>query len=75
MAARTGSFYGVAMTAGDIYSVAGNGKHDFAGNDYFSGNGGPAIKAGLSAFGVAVDPAGNILVGDYYDQRIRRISG
>jgi hypothetical protein len=55
--------------------VAGNGKHDFAGNDYFSGDGGPAIKAGLSAVGVAVDPAGNILVGDYYDHRIRRISG
>jgi hypothetical protein len=63
------------MTAGNIYVVAGTGKHDFAGNDIFYGDGGPAIKAGLSAFGVAVDPAGNILVGDYYDHRIRRISG
>jgi hypothetical protein len=36
VAARTGTFYGVAMTAGDIYTVAGNGTQGF------SGDGGPA---------------------------------
>ena len=33
---RTGTFYGKTMTAGDIYTVAGNGRYGF------SGDGGPA---------------------------------
>ena len=35
VAASTGTFYGQAMTAGDIYTVAGNGTQGF------SGDGGP----------------------------------
>src|SRR5260370_27505336 len=35
----TGTFYGQAMTAGDIYTVAGDGTAGFA------GDGGPAVKA------------------------------
>jgi hypothetical protein len=39
VAAATGTFYGRAMTAHDIYTVAGNG------NTGFSGDGGPATSA------------------------------
>src|SRR5438552_1756134 len=42
VAARTGTFYGRAMTAGDIYTVAGDGSYGF------SGDGGPATSAELT---------------------------
>jgi hypothetical protein len=61
LAARTGTFYGQKMKAGDIYTVAGDG----GGND--SGNGGPALKAQLNMFdgtGVAVDSHGNITISE-----------
>ena len=56
LAATTGTFYGQHMTAGDVYAVAGNGK----GRD--SGDGGPAINAGLDTATVSVDPHGNLLL-------------
>jgi hypothetical protein len=59
IAAVTGTFYGVSMTAGDIYRVAGNGQ---AGE---GGDGGPATAASLAAAGSAVpDGAGNLVIGD-----------
>ncbi len=39
VAAESGTFYGRAMSAGDIYTVAGNGTGGF------SGDGGPATSA------------------------------
>src|SRR5262249_60189402 len=42
VAASTGMFYGRPMTAGSIYTVAGNGTQGF------SGNGGPATQAAVS---------------------------
>jgi hypothetical protein len=54
VAARTGTFYGQAMTAGDIYTVAGGGTGTVDGT--------PALSASLAASGVAVDQAGNLLV-------------
>src|SRR5438876_547384 len=45
---------------GIITTVAGNGSAAY------SGDGGPAINAGLSAFGVAVDGAGNLFISDKY---------
>lgn len=69
VAARTGTFYGQAMTAGDIYTVAGNGICGYL------GNGVPARAAGLSGpRGVAVDRAGNVLIADSYSDRIRVIA-
>jgi hypothetical protein len=41
VAAATGTFYGVPMTAGDIYTVAGNGTPGF------SGDGRAAVRAEL----------------------------
>jgi sugar lactone lactonase YvrE len=56
-------------TDGIIHVVAGNG---IAG---FSGDGGPATSASLSGpRSIAVDPAGNILISDYGNGRIRKVS-
>ncbi len=70
VAASDGAFYGQAMTAGDIYTVAGNGTGGF------SGDGGPALSAELShPQGVAVDAAGDLLVADVSSNRIREVAG
>ena len=70
VAARTGTFYGQAMTAGDIYTVAGNGTAGYA------GDGGPATAAELdNPVGVAVDQAGNLVIGDTYNNVIRVVAG
>lgn len=51
---------------GVISTVAGNG------DGRFSGDGGPAVEAGLSRIaGVAVDGTGNLYIADWY--RIRRV--
>jgi sugar lactone lactonase YvrE len=69
VAASTGSFYGQAMTAGDIYTVAGSAKSGFA------GDGGPATKAELLfPAGVAVDAAGNLVFADVDNNRIRVVA-
>jgi hypothetical protein len=67
VAARTGTFYGVAMTAGDIYRVAGGGTSGL-------GDGGPALGADLSAFGVTTDPAGNLVIADTGNDRVRVVA-
>ena len=65
VAVNTGTFYGQAMTAGDIYTVAGDGVLGF------NGDGGPAAKAKLSTPGsVAVDGAGNLLIADRRTSRV-----
>jgi hypothetical protein len=67
IAERTGTFYGVPMTAGDIYTIAGNGS---AGT---GGDGGPAASAQFEVCdGLAVDGADGILVSDLY--RVRMIA-
>ena len=67
--ARTGTFYGQAMTAGDIYTVAGDGTFGF------SGDGGPATGAEFKGpQGVAVDGAGNVLIADTYNARVRAVA-
>jgi hypothetical protein len=66
VAEQTGTFYGQAMTAGDIYTVAGNGGCGF------SGDGGPATAATVCIpVGVAVDGFGNLLVTDTGNGAIR----
>ena len=74
VAERTGTFYGQPMTAGDIYTVAGAGPHG-TGAGGFSGDGGPATKAELNGpAGVAVH-AGNLLIADRGNSRIRMVAG
>jgi secreted PhoX family phosphatase len=66
IAEHTGTFYGQQMTAGHIYTIAGNGKPGFA------GDGGPATQAELSSpAGVGVDHAGNVLIADTGNNRVR----
>ena len=63
VAGTSGTFYGQQMTAGDIYTIAGNGTAGY------SGDGGPATKASLSEpEELAIDKAGNIaVIVDPYD--------
>ena len=69
VAAAPGTFYGQAMTAGDIYTIAGDGTGGF------SGDGGPATSAELnSPHGVATDGAGNLLIADAGNSRIRVVA-
>ena len=68
VAAKNGTFYGQAMTAGHIYTVAGDGS------SRFSGDGGPATSAGADPAGVAVDPAGNLVIADSDNNRVRVVA-
>ena len=70
VAESAGTFYGQAMTAGDIYTIAGSGGHGD------SGNRGPAIAARLTwPAGVTVDAAGNLVIADTGNSRIRVVAG
>ena len=64
VAATTGTFYGQAMHAGDIYTIAGGGTS--------LGDHIPATSAGISPAGVALDAAGNLLIAD--SDRIRVVA-
>jgi hypothetical protein len=69
VAVSTGTFYGVAMTAQDIYTVAGNGIRGY------SGDGGPATSAEVFATdGVLVTSGGDLLFADPYS-RVRAVTG
>jgi hypothetical protein len=69
VAAGSGTFYGQPMTAGDIYTVAGDGSFGY------SGDGGPAVTAELNQpVGVAVDAAGNLLIADTPNARVRVVA-
>ena len=58
-----------SLTEGDIYVAAGKGTTGFA------GDGGPATSAKLSTpSGVAVDAAGNVLIGDTGNSRVRMVA-
>ncbi len=55
-------------STGTITTVAGTGVEGF------SGDGGPAVEARISfPEGVAVDGAGNLYIGDLYNNRIRKV--
>ena len=69
IADTAGSRIRKVTAAGIISTVAGNGEGGF------SGDGGPAILARLSApSGVTVDASGNILIADHNNNRIRRVT-
>src|SRR5581483_4590563 len=64
--------YGLSpTTAGDIYTVAGDGT----GNSGYSGDGGPAGAAQLDdPNGVAVDGAGDLIISDQYNYAVRMVA-
>ena len=69
VAADTGTYYGQDMTAGHIYTVAGTGRFGF------SGDGGAATSATISyPQGASVDAAGNLLIADTFNDRIRVVA-
>jgi uncharacterized protein (TIGR03437 family) len=56
---------------GTITTVAGNGQLGF------SGDGGPAVQARLASFsngGIVTDPAGNLLIADSSNARVRKVT-
>jgi cytochrome c peroxidase len=58
----------IDLRAGTIHAVAGNGKQGF------SGDGGAAIDAVMNGpFGITLNPQKEIVIGDYYNNRIRAI--
>jgi len=70
LAEANGTFYGIPMTTGDIYTVAGGAIGGFA------GDGRRGILAELNQpTGVAVDGAGNLLIADSGNSRIREVAG
>src|SRR6185312_7269593 len=69
IAAISGAFYGIVMIAGDIYTVAGNGSYGYG------GDGGPATSAELRhPQGVSVEGAGNLLISDTLNSRVRLVA-
>ena len=65
--ASSGTFYGQAMTAGDIYTIAGGGT--------VLGDGGSALLAKLNnPSGLAVDPSGDVFIADQNNNRVRKVS-
>jgi RHS repeat-associated protein len=69
--AASGTYYGIAMTKGDIYIVAGNS----AGTSGDSGDGAKATSALLDEpGGLAVDTAGDIYISDSGNSQIREIA-
>jgi uncharacterized protein (TIGR03437 family) len=60
---------GFAQTPGTIQTVAGNGSQTS------SGDGGPALQAGLNVpVDVYVDQAGNLFITDQFNNRIRKVA-
>jgi len=58
------------VSGGTITTIAGNGSGGFA------GDGGPATSAKLNdPAGVAIDSAGNLYIADWFNYRVRKVSG
>jgi RHS repeat-associated protein len=71
VAATTHTQWGVNMTAGDVYTIAGSAS----GTGGTSGVGGPATSALLeSPAGVALDPAGDLYIADSGYDRIEEVA-
>ncbi|HLX86949.1 MAG TPA: hypothetical protein VKR22_00605, partial [Acidimicrobiales bacterium] len=65
----TGVYFGLFMTAGDIYDIAGNAQ-----SSGYAGDGGQATAALMSSpDGLALDPQGNLLVADTGNDVVRLV--
>jgi RHS repeat-associated protein len=71
VAASNGTQWGQNMTAGDIYTIAGNVNADPGEN----GDDGPATDAGLAEpEGIAVDQYGDLYIPDFGGQELREVT-
>jgi RHS repeat-associated protein len=71
IAQASGTQFGIAMTAGDIYTIAGSAT----GISGLSGDGGPAASALLNApQGAAADGSGNLYIADTGNNRVQEIA-
>jgi RHS repeat-associated protein len=67
----TGSQFGISMTAGDMYTVAGSA----VGTPGSTGDGGPGTSALLSdPFGLALDSAGDVYISDTGNNRVQELA-
>jgi sugar lactone lactonase YvrE len=69
--ATTGMYFGVAIGAGDIETVTGQGMHTEYLNDGLAANG-PVSVVNFPT-GLAVDEAGDLVIADSYDRCIREV--
>jgi hypothetical protein len=70
VAGSTGTFYGQPMTAGDVYTVAGDGTIGY------TGDGVPATSTGLNyPVDAVAGPAGQLLIADSENNRVRQVAG
>jgi sugar lactone lactonase YvrE len=76
-----GGFYFISQVQSQIsqvYRVTADGRLSFVagnGTSGFSGDGGPATSAQLSsAYGIAIDTAGNLFIADTANARIRKVT-
>jgi len=71
IAASTHAQFGISMTAGDVYTVAGSG-HGSAG---LGGDAGPATAAFItSPQAIAVDTAGDLYIADTGNNRVQEVA-
>ena len=69
VSAEKATQFGQAMTAGDIYTIAGNGKNEY------SGEGVAATGGGLQQpMGVAFDPSGGLAIAETNGARVRFVA-
>ncbi len=69
--ATTGSYFGVAITAGDIGTVTGQGMHTEYLNDGLGATG--PVSVVNYPTGLAVDAAGDLIIADSYDRCLREV--
>jgi trimeric autotransporter adhesin len=70
IAAYSHTQWGIAMTAGDVYTVAGQGD----GQTGSTADGGAATASDLNdPWGIAVDPAGNLYIADAGNNRVQEV--
>ena len=69
VAAKDQTSFGISMTPGNIYTIAGTGSGGY------SGDGGAATTAKLYyPRGIAVDSVGNLYIGDMQNSRVRMVA-
>ncbi|HMD46094.1 MAG TPA: RHS repeat-associated core domain-containing protein [Acidimicrobiales bacterium] len=70
LAQSTGTYYGIPMIAGNIYTVMGRGVEGYSGDER------PADLAEIDGpLGLAVDPAGTLIESDGFSNHLRSVAG